>query len=228
VKSSNLSGSTRTSTSYKVFLGPASLSLFLFGQPHFIAFSGAAREPSDTTLSIPSSYPHTLTHCFPNITSSNASVYFSAIYPCRRTMEIYTTSFTYPRRSRLTHSPASSLDFSTDLRPQPDSYSQLHQQHVNSTLQDPQGTVSPSDYEAVQKVAMMAMAVYSVQVTFASADQGRAWNFQVSGVYQQVMLARATIMKECPVQVSLQSPQVVPGASFDPCCATLSSRTAPL
>lgn len=48
---------------------------------------------------------------------------------------------------------------------------------------------------------MMAMAVYNVQVTFASADQGRAWNFQISGVYQQVMLARGMIMKECPVQV---------------------------
>ncbi|KAI0803061.1 cytoplasmic protein [Irpex lacteus] len=113
-------------------------------------------------------------------------------------MEIYTTSFTYPRRSRLTHSPASSLDFSSDLRP--DSYSQLHQQHVNSTLPDSQGTASPSDYEAVQKVAMMAMAICNVQISFAPADQGRAWNFQVSGVYQQVMLARGMIMKECPIQ----------------------------
>lgn len=116
-------------------------------------------------------------------------------------MEIYTTSFTYPRRSRLTHSPASSLDFSTDLRPQSDSYSQLHQQHNNSTLPDSQGTASPSDYDAVQKVAMMAMAIYNVQVSFASADQGRAWNFQVTGVYQQVMLARGMILKECPIQV---------------------------
>lgn len=115
-------------------------------------------------------------------------------------MEIYTTSFTYPRRSRLAHSPASSLDFSTDLRPS-ESYSQLHQQHVNSTLPDSQGTASPSDYEAVQKVAMMAMAIYGVQISFAPADQGRAWNFQISGVYQQVMLARGMIMKECPVQV---------------------------
>ncbi|THH02477.1 hypothetical protein EW026_g398 [Hermanssonia centrifuga] len=115
-------------------------------------------------------------------------------------MEIYTTSFTYPRRSRLTHSPASSLDFSTDLRPQSDSYSQLHQQHVNSTVQDSQGTASPSDYEAVQKVAVMAMTIYGVQVSFAAANQGSAWNFQITGVYQQVMLARAMIMKECPVQ----------------------------
>lgn len=116
-------------------------------------------------------------------------------------MEIYTTSFTYPRRSRLAHSPASSLDFSSELRPQQDSYSQLQQQHVNSTLPDAQGTASPSDYEAVQKVAMMAMAIYGVQISFAPADQGRAWNFQISGVYQQVMLARGMIMKEGPVQV---------------------------
>ncbi|TCD70046.1 hypothetical protein EIP91_005027 [Steccherinum ochraceum] len=116
-------------------------------------------------------------------------------------MEIYTTSFTYPRRSRLTHSPASSLDFNpvSDLRHQ-DSFSQLHQQHANSTLQDPQGTASPSDYEAVQKLVMMAMAVHGVHVTFASVDQGRAWNFQISGAYPQVMSARGMVLKECPIQ----------------------------
>lgn len=50
---------------------------------------------------------------------------------------------------------------------------------------------------------MMAMAIYNVQISFAPADQGRAWNFQVSGVYQQVMLARGMIMKECPIQVRI-------------------------
>ena len=116
-------------------------------------------------------------------------------------MEIYTTSFTYPRRSRLAHSPASSLDFSShELRPQ-DSYSQLHQQHVNSTLPGSQGTASPSDYESVQKMAMMVMALHGVHITFAPADQGRAWNFQISGAYQQVLLARGMILKACPIQV---------------------------
>lgn len=119
-------------------------------------------------------------------------------------MEIYTTSFTYPRRSRLSHSPASSLDFSTpsDLRHQ-DSYSQLQQQQQlpNPALSDPQPTASPTDYDAVQKLIMMAMAIHGVHITFAPADQGRAWNFQISGVYQQVMLARGMVMKECPVQV---------------------------
>ncbi|KAH9947646.1 cytoplasmic protein [Amylocystis lapponica] len=116
-------------------------------------------------------------------------------------MEIYTTSFTYPRRSRLTHSPASSLDFSApseQLR-RAESYSHL-QQYANNNLSDSQGTASPSDYDAIQKLAMMAMGLHGVHVSFASADQGRAWNFQISGAYQQVMLARGMIMKECPVQ----------------------------
>lgn len=117
-------------------------------------------------------------------------------------MEIYTTSFTYPRRSRLSHSPASSLDFSTpsDLRHQ-DSYSQLQlQQQQQHPTQDQQATASSTDYDAVQKLVMMAMAIHGVHVSFAPADQGKAWNFQISGVYQQVMLARGMIMKECPVQ----------------------------
>ncbi|OBZ78843.1 Meiotically up-regulated gene 60 protein [Grifola frondosa] len=115
-------------------------------------------------------------------------------------MEIYTTSFTYPRRSRHAHSPASSLDFSaaSEIR-RASSYSQL-QQHANGTLSDPQGTASPSDYDALQKLAMMAMSIHAVHISFTSVDQGRAWNFQISGAYPQVMLARGMIMKGCPVQ----------------------------
>lgn len=64
------------------------------------------------------------------------------------------------------------------------------------------GTASPSDYDAVQKLVMMIRAVHSVQVTFASVDQGRAWNFQISGAYPQVMAARGMVLKECPIQVS--------------------------
>lgn len=117
-------------------------------------------------------------------------------------MEIYTTSFTYPRRTRLAHSPASSLDFSSvhDLRHQ-ESYSQLHQQHVNSTIPEAQGTATPDDYEAVKKLAKMAMGIHAVYISFASADQGRAWNFQISGAYQHVLQARGMILKECPIQV---------------------------
>ncbi|PCH33436.1 cytoplasmic protein [Wolfiporia cocos MD-104 SS10] len=116
-------------------------------------------------------------------------------------MEIYTTSFTYPRRSRLAHSPASSLDFSaaSELR-RAESLSHLQQYANNSNLSDSQGTVSSTDYDAVQKLALMVMSGHGVHVSFSAADQGRAWNFQISGAYQQVMLARGLILKECPVQ----------------------------
>ncbi|KAI0932467.1 hypothetical protein AcW1_000410 [Taiwanofungus camphoratus] len=116
-------------------------------------------------------------------------------------MEIYTTSFTYPRRSRLAHSPASSLDFPTpsELR-RAESFSHLQQYANNNNFSESQGTASPSDYDALQKLAMMAMGLHAVHVSFTAADQGRAWNFQISGAYQQVMLARGMILKECPVQ----------------------------
>ncbi|KAI0757224.1 cytoplasmic protein [Daedaleopsis nitida] len=113
-------------------------------------------------------------------------------------MEIYTTSFTYPRRLRHAHSPTNSLEFNSraELR-RASSYSQI-QQPPNG-LGDPQGTVSPADYDAIQKLVMMAMSLHGVHISFTPADQGRAWNFQVSGAYQQVMSARGMILKGCPI-----------------------------
>ncbi|RPD63165.1 hypothetical protein L226DRAFT_451027 [Lentinus tigrinus ALCF2SS1-7] len=113
-------------------------------------------------------------------------------------MEIYTTSFTYPRRLRHAHSPTNSLDFpprNNELR-RASSYSQIQQPNG---LADHQGA-SPTDYEALQKLAMMAMSIHGVHISFTPADQGRAWNFQVSGAYQQVMSARGMLLKGCPIQ----------------------------
>lgn len=190
----------------------------------------------DTTLSIPPSYHHTLPVSLRNPRSVSLKQYLyihnisDTTHNTIWTMEIYTTSFTYPRRSRLSHSPASSLDFSTpsDLRHQ-DSYSQLQQQQQLPSLADSQATASPTDYDAVQKLVMMAMAIHAVHVSFAPADQGKAWNFQISGVYQQVMLARGMIMKECPVQVCKSStPTRVPSPTSRLFGFSPPNRTAPL
>ena len=118
-------------------------------------------------------------------------------------MEVYTTSFTYPRRSRPAHSPTNSLDFpaANELR-RAGSYSSLSQYSNHNNYPDAQGAASPADYDAVQKVVMMAMSMHGVHISATPADQGRAFNFQISGAYQQVMLARALILKDCPVQVS--------------------------
>lgn len=115
-------------------------------------------------------------------------------------MDVYTTSFTYPRRSRHTHSPASSLDFQqSELRPPSgDSYTPAHHLHrVNSNISD---ATSPSDGEAVQKLTMLAMQMHGCHVSYFMADQG-GWNFYITGAYQQVMLTRGMILKECPIQV---------------------------
>jgi len=136
-------------------------------------------------------------------------------------MEIYTTSFTYPRRARLTHSRSSSLDFSgaPQLR-RAESYSTFEQYANNSNLSDSQGTASPSDYDAVQKLAMMAMGLHGVHISFSAADQGRAWSFQISGAYQQVMLARGLILKECPIQnrstIKVAGSEILDGPSSKP------------
>ncbi|KAF8971577.1 cytoplasmic protein [Flammula alnicola] len=116
-------------------------------------------------------------------------------------MDVYTTSFTYPRRSRHVHSPASSLDFQpSDLNstslidPFPPAQ---HAQHANSKMSDVSAT---ADVEAIQKLAMMAMSLHGCHVSYYMVDQGRAWNFHITGAYQQVMITRGLILKECPIQ----------------------------
>ncbi|KAJ3508062.1 hypothetical protein NLJ89_g5961 [Agrocybe chaxingu] len=116
-------------------------------------------------------------------------------------MDVYTTSFTYPRRSRHIHSPASSLDFQPGDLKQPsliDPYPTAPQlQHANPTVSD---VSVAADAEAIQKLAMMAMSLHGCHVSYYMVDQGRAWNFHITGAYQQVMITRGLILKECPVQ----------------------------
>ncbi|OAX39007.1 cytoplasmic protein [Rhizopogon vinicolor AM-OR11-026] len=88
-------------------------------------------------------------------------------------MDIYSTSFTHPRRTRHLHS-----DFPhSHPPPQPD----------------------PAAPEDVEKLALLAMTIHGVQVSYLPADQ-RGWNFYVSGAYQQVMAARGMLLKDSPVQ----------------------------
>ena len=117
-------------------------------------------------------------------------------------MDVYTTSFTYPRRSRHIHSSTASFDFpGKELRtPAVDSYTAAqHLQLINNNIPD---TSPPFDVEAVQKLAMVATTMTGCHVSYFLADHGRGWNFHLTGSYQQVMSARGMILKECPVQVS--------------------------
>lgn len=115
-------------------------------------------------------------------------------------MDVYTTSFTYPRRLRHSHSPASSLDFQSDIRNTSltDSFTTTPQQKISDVS-------VTSDTEAIQKLAMMAMSLHGCHVSYFMVDQGKGWNFHITGAYQQVMITRGLILKECPIQVSFLS-----------------------
>ncbi|KAF9535578.1 cytoplasmic protein [Crepidotus variabilis] len=119
-------------------------------------------------------------------------------------MDVYTTSFTYPRRSRPLHSPHSSLEFPQQQSADGvglktlsliDPYSQQLQLQPNVV-----DVSAAADAEAIQKLAMMAMTLHGCHVSFYLVDQGRGWNFHITGAYQQVMITRGLILKECPIQ----------------------------
>ncbi|KAG6371650.1 cytoplasmic protein [Boletus reticuloceps] len=115
-------------------------------------------------------------------------------------MDIYSISFTHPRRSRHLHSPSSSLD-AHDHRLPP------HIQHLPdnfpSTLSLPSAQPSPpnqADSETVEKLAVFARGQHKVQLSYLLSDGGRNWNFFISGAYQHVMPARGLLLKDSPVQ----------------------------
>lgn len=111
-------------------------------------------------------------------------------------MDIYTTSFTHPRTGpSASYSPASSIDFTPELRTPQTAYSPVRRpvrasSHVAEIMPD-----------AVQAVCIDAMQQHGCLVTYTRADDARAWNFHLSGAYAQVMAARGHIIRECPVQV---------------------------
>ena len=136
-------------------------------------------------VSIPD-YPHTLQR----IASDSSYIYLSSTH-----LEVYTTSFTYPRRSRHIHPAPSSIDFPVqELRSSSnDPYPHLQQTPTNAA--------DPAASDAIQKLTLMAMSLHGCHVTYFVADQNRGWNFHITGAYQQVMATRGMILKECPIQV---------------------------
>jgi hypothetical protein len=90
-------------------------------------------------------------------------------------MDIYSTSFTHPRRTRHIHS-----EFPNTIPPDP---------------------ALPED---VDKLAIHAMSIHNVHISYLPPDHThRGCNFYISGPYQQVMAARGMLLKDCPIQVRL-------------------------
>lgn len=107
-------------------------------------------------------------------------------------MDIYTTSFTHPRPLQsASYSPASSIDFTPELRTPQNAYSPVRRP-VRSGNAPASAEIAP---DAVQAVCMDAMQQHGCLVTYTRADDGRAWNFHLSGAYAQVMAARGHIIR---------------------------------
>ncbi|KAL4069386.1 cytoplasmic protein [Scleroderma citrinum] len=116
-------------------------------------------------------------------------------------MDIYSVSFTHPRRSRHIQS---ALD-THDLRlPHTLSHTR-NSEHFPSTLLPAhppasQPAANQADNDTVDKLTKLASSLYNVQVSWLLADGGRSWNFHISGTYPQVMQARGMLLKDSPVQ----------------------------
>jgi hypothetical protein len=110
-------------------------------------------------------------------------------------MDVYTTSFTYPRRSRHIHSSSSSLDFASRQNPNDTPFPAQKSLSNSQLAEDVSG---PEITEQIGKLSMLAMTLHGCHVSYFLADGG--WNFTITGAYQQVMNTRSMILKECPIQ----------------------------
>lgn len=129
-------------------------------------------------------------------------------------MDVYTTSFTYPRRSRQfdfqqqaqvdAANAAAAATLASPSFIDPYSSAVLQHQLPTQSISD----VS-ADADAVQKLAVMAMSLHGCHVSYYPVGQGRGWNFHITGAYQQVMAARGLILKECPIQVKFAVLQIL-------------------
>jgi hypothetical protein len=111
-------------------------------------------------------------------------------------MDIYTTAFTYPRRTR----PANAGGLH-DIRAQSLDAHGLAPTNGSAASEPDALAPTAADAEAVQNLAMTVLSGQGCHVSYAVTDMGRAWNFLVSGTYQQVMTGRGMIMKDCPFKV---------------------------
>lgn len=106
-------------------------------------------------------------------------------------MDMYTTSFTYPRVPNTSLPPAA-LHYANSITP-----AQTAFPGDNQTAND-----LAVDVDAIQKLVMATTSAHGCLVTFTKSTR-KGWNFHLSGSYQQVMAARGAILRDCPIQVSV-------------------------
>lgn len=108
---------------------------------------------------------------------------------CTHAMDIYTTTFTYPRVSATPHLSAVSLAAHSDP------YSLGGYNHGVSNALDSRLPGHQVDAETVQKLALKVSHLHGCIVTPSISTHSKGWNFHISGTYQQVVLARGSILR---------------------------------
>lgn len=121
-------------------------------------------------------------------------------------MDIYTTSFVFPRRPRVASHPGP-YDFQNIASPDfPfQSVQNGHQNGFRYPNNQPQPFYNQEEYDALQAAihtnVVMASHQHAVNISPNPLDDGLSWNYCISGMTRQAMLARETLLKGSPQNV---------------------------
>ena len=121
-------------------------------------------------------------------------------------MDVYTSSFVFPRRPRIAAHPGP-YDFqniaSSDFPFQ--NIQNGHQNGFRYPNNQPQPFYNQEEYEALQAAihtnVVMASHQHAVNISPSPLDDGLSWNYCISGMTRQVMLARGALLKGSPQNV---------------------------
>ena len=121
-------------------------------------------------------------------------------------MDIYTTSFVFPRRPHISAHPGP-YDFqniaSSDFPFQ--NIQNGHQNGFRYPNNQSQPFYNQEEYDALQAAihtnVVMASHQHAVNISPNPLDDGLSWNYCISGMTRQVMLAREALLKGSPQNV---------------------------
>ena len=121
-------------------------------------------------------------------------------------MDVYTTSFVFPRRPRIAAHPGP-YDFqnvpSSDFPFQ--NIQDGHQNGLRYPNNQPQPFYNQEEYDALQAAihtnVVMASHQHAVNISPNPLDDGISWNYCISGATRQVMLSREALLKGSPQNV---------------------------
>jgi len=134
-------------------------------------------------------------------------------------MDIYTTSFVFPRRPRIAPH-LGPYDFQNIASPDfPfQNVQNGHQNGFRYPNNQPQPFYNQEEYDALQAAihtnVVMASHQHAVNISPNPLDDGLSWNYCASGMTRQVMLARETLLKGSPQNVCFPHQHTFPSVPF--------------